>query len=82
MSRPVVWFLSGVLATTLVLSGVMVAVSQFGAEAEAQGTWQVQRFPDGNESLSSALQWVASLPSDCDFVISNFNDIYYYRCPE
>lgn len=42
MARPIVWFLAGVLASVLVVTGVVAGATYFAGDTEAQGTWQVK----------------------------------------
>jgi hypothetical protein len=94
MSRPVVWFLAGVLATVLVLvlGGVVISATQFGDDSVAQGTWQLQLLLDStlhreeDPSMPELYidDWVRTLPDNCDFVQLDVPVGYAlaYRCPE
>lgn len=89
MSRPVVWFIAGVMATILVISGVAIGVTHFGANAEAQGTWQVKLLEEStvNAGYEAADpdkyvdDWVATIPISCDIVSTTAKNFFLYRCP-
>ena len=90
MSRPVVWFLAGMLAMALVSGGVLVGATQFRGDAKAQGTWQTKSFLSfefggyDDPALADAYLdgWAKALPDDCDVVFVPGTTSLIYRCPE
>ena len=92
VKRPVVTFVSGVLATVLLVALLAGAAWWGGQNAGAQdeGTWQVKVF-DGNYVLNGGAlkadpdafidDWVAELPVECDFQILQDAAYVFYRCP-
>jgi hypothetical protein len=90
MSRPIGWFLAGVLATVLIFSGIVVGATQFAGGTEAQGNLQFELFdqssynngamdPDPDRFLDD---WLKTLPTDCDIVPIQVSPILIaFRCP-
>lgn len=80
MARPIVWFMAGIVAAVLVVTGVIAGTTYFASGTEAQGTWQVKTWkgfalPDGagiNAEGAAANpeqnfdDWIRTLPSNCD----------------